>query len=65
MTLAALPKDYDMRACPFCGQDRVRLDEHNQHGKHWLVRCLNLQCNARGPRRYDPDEALSAWNERR
>ena len=64
MTLAALGSDYAMKPCPFCGGDRVRLHTYMQHGEHFQVICLNLQCNAKGPRRYDGDEALDGWNAR-
>jgi Lar family restriction alleviation protein len=61
MTLAALGRDYDMRPCPFCGEAKVRLIEWQRMN---AVRCLNLQCGARGPNRWDVDEAMEAWNQR-
>lgn len=62
--LAALSRDYGMKPCPFCGCDRVRLNEYRQHGLHFQVICLGQGCGAKGPRRYDGDEAMEAWNER-
>lgn len=64
MTLAALGPDYDMRPCPFCGHARVRLNEYRSHGVQFQVICLALSCGAKGPRRYDADEAMEAWNQR-
>lgn len=61
---AALGVDYDMKACPFCFGRRVRLNRYQSHGEHFQVICLDGQCNTRGPRRYDPQAALDAWNER-
>jgi Lar family restriction alleviation protein len=61
VTLAALSADYDMLRCPFCGGSRVRVDER-QRG--YEVRCLNLECRARGPWKHDHDEAMDAWNNR-
>ena len=61
MTLAALSKDYGLMHCPFCYGERMRLIEWQ---RMHLVRCLNLQCGAQGPKRHDPDEALEAWNNR-
>jgi hypothetical protein len=65
MTLAALSKDYDMAACPFCHKDRVRLHEYNQHGSQYRVVCLTFGCESQGPRRHDPQDAMDAWNNRR
>ena len=61
MTLAALPADYVMLACPFCGCPRVRVIEWQ---RMYAVRCLNLECGVRGPNRWDEQEALDAWNDR-
>lgn len=61
---AALGPNYDMKPCPFCAGARVRLNRYQSHGEHFQVICLNGECNTRGPRRYDAEEALEAWNER-
>lgn len=63
MSLATLSnEDYEMARCPFCFSDKVRVHEYQSHGTQYVVLCLNLTCNARGPRRYDADEAMDAWN---
>lgn len=57
--LAALVIDGTFAACPFCKGRRVRI-----HYASHLYRavCLTPGCEAHGPRNYDPDEALEAWN---
>lgn len=64
MTLAALPADYEMQPCPFCKGARVRLHSWQQRGAQHRVQCLTPGCEAQGPRRFDADEAMQAWNER-
>lgn len=61
---AALAADYDMKPCPFCASKRVRLNRYQSHGEHFQVICLGMHCGTRGPRRYDAQDAMDAWNER-
>lgn len=63
MTLAALPESVERKACPFCKSARVRIHTWNSHGEHHAVKCLNDNCGAMGPRRYDAQDALDAWND--
>jgi hypothetical protein len=63
VTLAALPQEFGLRACPFCRGHRLRLHEWRHRGEQFRVQCLTPQCEAQGPRRYDADEALAAWND--
>jgi Lar family restriction alleviation protein len=55
--------------CPFCGSDNVEVYEfsssHLPKGRyHWIVGCLNVQCQAGGPARPTVEEARIAWNQR-
>jgi transcription elongation factor Elf1 len=53
-------------ACPFCEGSRVVVHAWDSHGRHFAVVCRNSaeMCEARGPRRYDAQSAVDAWNER-
>lgn len=62
MTLAALSVGYEMHRCPFCQGERTRVHSYRSHGEHFVVLCLNPACEARGPRRYDAQSAMDAWN---
>lgn len=49
--------------CLFCQGDAV-IDAYYPRQKHteYYVLCRNPQCQARGPWRFTPEEALTAWS---
>jgi Lar family restriction alleviation protein len=53
--------------CPFCGgeagDDYIRKDPGSDDTSFWVV-CDNTDCNAEGPLRKTPEEAIEAWNTR-
>ncbi len=59
--LAALPRSYDMVNCPFCNGRRVRVHYAN---RKYRVACLEYECEAQGPSRYDEQDAMDTWNSR-
>jgi Lar family restriction alleviation protein len=48
--------------CPFCGSIEVSVS-HTVQGTCWVV-CETAACNAIGPTKPTPAEAVSAWNTR-
>lgn len=51
----------DMQPCPFCGSKYLSLfDDHCGH-RMWVF-CQS--CETRGPLRFNPSDAIEAWNKR-
>lgn len=53
-----------LAACPFCRGSRVHVRAWNARGRQYAVQCRNTaqMCEAQGPRRYDAQSAVDAWN---
>lgn len=56
-----------LSACPFCRGSRVHVRAWSARGRQYAVVCRNTaeMCEAQGPRRYDAQSAVDAWNEGR
>jgi Lar family restriction alleviation protein len=52
-----LPK---IAPCPFCGSEHTRLPTSSLSGAWYFVECH--ACDATGPTRADPVEAVAVWN---
>ncbi|WP_354405078.1 MULTISPECIES: Lar family restriction alleviation protein [Methylobacterium] len=53
----------EKRPCPFCGSTKLEVSErYGAPGCYLTVNCLNLTCEAIGPRGEDDAAAVAAWN---
>lgn len=53
----------EKRPCPFCGSTKLEVTERYGTPSGYLtVNCLNLTCEAIGPRGEDEAAAVDAWN---
>jgi Lar family restriction alleviation protein len=50
-----------IKACPFCGQWLFSLTSW-KHQTIWQVVCVS--CDSLGPQKDNPEDAVTAWNER-
>lgn len=48
-------KTSDPLPCPFCGESNIVMDDDG-------MACTNKKCYAEGPKRYNENEAIGAWN---
>jgi hypothetical protein len=59
-----------LKACPFCNaepEDCPQNSEraHPQRKGEWCVYIWCDNCDARGPEKREPEEAIEAWNTRK
>lgn len=56
----------EKRPCPFCGSTNLEVAErYGAPSGQLTVNCLNLTCEAIGPRGDDEADAVEAWNRAR
>ena len=54
--------DCELKACPFCGSDRVM--EYTDGGEEELYGVMCVECKGSGGMSYTPDGARENWNRR-
>jgi len=55
-----MTKQIKLKPCPFCGSEKVILEDDMQE-VYWV---LCFECNATGPPKNTEAEAFEAWNKR-
>jgi len=54
----------ELLPCPFCGQNKGRIDQFSERLDEWRVCCENESCQAWGPETKTQGGAYAAWNTR-
>lgn len=62
MTKLYKPKPGELKPCPFCHSQRLRIIEYQQRGIRFIVECIS--CTANGPQALELPEVIVAWNRR-
>lgn len=55
-------KHIKVKPCLFCGCENWIVEKQDKYERYWAVRCYNLNCYARGPKRRYKAQAVKEWN---
>lgn len=54
----------ELKSCPFCGCEEIKISTGNIYKQKISYWCCCLNCNARASYFFDEEEAIEAWNRR-